>query len=240
VSSSSPTPWAQVVVDRLEAVEIEEEHGELRLAALRGMEHRAELLHERIAVRELGQRVVGREEALALLRLGQVLEDLVALDRVDDGARDQLRRDLAAGQTVLCAGPRGLQDRRLVALVGQHDDRDAARRGARAHQGVEARPLVDREIEEHRVEGRLLEQSERVLDAQHAGDRITDAVGSGEDLHQPIGGRVVLDDEQERDGLALRAVDRRFLGHASPRWATPEWGYPSLRPIGPSPRKRDP
>ena len=74
-SSASPTGWPERVVDALEAVEVEAEHGEA-LAAPQAQQRLLQLLAEQRAVGEVGQRVVAREVGDLLLlaaALGDVL-----------------------------------------------------------------------------------------------------------------------------------------------------------------------
>lgn len=77
---------AQVVVHGFEAVEIEEEDRELRVSSLGAGERGLQMLHEPVAVGQLGQRVVSREETVALLGLCQVLENAMAFDRMHQGS----------------------------------------------------------------------------------------------------------------------------------------------------------
>ena len=59
-SSSSPATWPQRVVDRLEAVEIEEQHGVLRAGGLRHFERALQPQLEFAPVGQARQRVVAR------------------------------------------------------------------------------------------------------------------------------------------------------------------------------------
>ncbi len=74
-SSASPTGMAERVVDALEAVEVEAEHGEA-LAAPQALQRLLQLLAEQGAVGEVGERVVARKVGDLLLlaaALGDVL-----------------------------------------------------------------------------------------------------------------------------------------------------------------------
>ena len=68
-STSSPASWPERVVDALEMVEIDDEQRELARLALRLREPARELVHEILAVRQRGQRIVVRLE-VELLVLG--------------------------------------------------------------------------------------------------------------------------------------------------------------------------
>ena len=86
---------SEAVVDRLEAIEIEVEHREQRIAqrAPRAVKQVLEAVEEQRAVREIGERIVERlplKLLLDLLALGDVARD-------PEGADDVPRRDRAAG-----------------------------------------------------------------------------------------------------------------------------------------------
>ena len=92
---------AERVVDELEAVEVEEQHGDRRPAARAVVERQREAVHEQRAVRQAGQRVVQRLAAHLLL-------GAAALDGVGQHVRGGLQEGDLVGRE---RAPRGAATR---------------------------------------------------------------------------------------------------------------------------------
>jgi hypothetical protein len=124
---------AEGVVDLLEAVEVEEQHGELALVALRRGDGVAEQLREHRPVGQAGERVVGSEvlDALVGLLAPQELPDLAA----DDADRLQQARvrlaDLPAPEGEHAEETAGGGDREEEAALQSGDLRQIAVHHAR-------------------------------------------------------------------------------------------------------------
>ena len=104
------------IVDLLEAVDVEEQHGERRPGPARAVERDGEAVAEQGAVGQRGERIV--QGLMGELDLGAL-----ALDRVADGAHQQRRVELGLEQVVLGAGLDRGQAGLLVGPVGEDDDR---------------------------------------------------------------------------------------------------------------------
>ena len=101
----------QRIVDDLEAVEIDEQHGKLPLVALRGVDRAAQHLVEHFAVGQVGQAVMRR----------QIFDALVGL-RLFVGAVEILQRERhVVGEPLQQLG----EFRRERVLLGRHEDQDA-------------------------------------------------------------------------------------------------------------------
>jgi hypothetical protein len=92
------------VVDVLETIEVETQHGETLVAAGRGLQRRLQTLRERRAVRQVGQGIVLREVGDAVLRP-------LAFGHVLDDAEQVLRSVVVAANDE----PPGVDDARAVA-----------------------------------------------------------------------------------------------------------------------------
>ncbi len=104
------------VVDLLEVVDVEEQHGDRGVVAPRTVQSDAEAVEEQRPVGQPGQRVV--ERAVRELRL-----QALSLDRVHHRAPQQRRRQLGPHQVVLRAGFDDDHRLVLVGSLGEHDDR---------------------------------------------------------------------------------------------------------------------
>ena len=107
-----PDQVSEAVIDRLEAIEIEIEHGKHTLGApFRPFDRPSQAIEEQGAVGELGQRIVKgtmMQVLLAcavflLLRLSQGGLEPVALDGVADGTHEHGAVHLSLDQIILCA-----------------------------------------------------------------------------------------------------------------------------------------
>ena len=105
----SPAPWPERVVDRLEVVEVEEEHRDARPAPAPAGERPLDVVAEEDPVREPGQRVV--EGVVEELRL-----EPLAVRRVDEEAL----RDGPARERLLGHRERLVADPDLRAVAGDH------------------------------------------------------------------------------------------------------------------------
>jgi hypothetical protein len=221
---------AQRVVDALEAVEVEEQHGQALLVARRVAEHAPQVLEEGVAVGEPGQRVVHREVVLALPRRGQVGEDAVALDRVAHRARHERALGDALHQVVLGAEAQRAHGQLLVGLRRERDDRHRGGGDARARERFEPLPLLEREVEQRRVERLVAKPAQAVFHAARLRDLEAPAlVRRRQQLaHRQRVGGVVLD-EEDAHGRRLGRLDR--AGHEGLRWVgRPAIDRPEDRP----------
>ena len=102
---------AEPVVHELEAVEVEEQHGDVAVGALGARQRVREAVDEQQPVREVGEVVVQRlvrERLFGALAVGDVadLHEVVARLAVGvahDGHVDQHRDDAAVGRTIRCS-----------------------------------------------------------------------------------------------------------------------------------------
>ena len=104
------------VVDLLEVVEVEEHDGQLGPRAAGSLERDPEPIEEQGTIGEAGQLVVERQ-------VGEFGLRALTLDRVDERAAEQRRRQAALGQGILGAGLNCAHGQRLVLGVGQDHDR---------------------------------------------------------------------------------------------------------------------
>ena len=118
---------AEQIVDFLEAVEVEEQHGKAAVGAAMRREFGLQLLVEAGAVRQFGQRIVMGEEMdilFGLLALADIADGkhLVRPAGIDDAALDQLHRDDAA------VGGDSATSHGLARRLGELVERDAPER----------------------------------------------------------------------------------------------------------------
>jgi len=85
-SRTIPAGVSQGIVDELEVIQIQEEHGESAIASRGVRDERREPLQEGLAVREARQRVVGGLEVVAPAGRLELPLDPVTLDRLRDRA----------------------------------------------------------------------------------------------------------------------------------------------------------
>ena len=184
---------AERVVDDLEAVEVEEQHGGagVRLAAARAAQGLLEPVDEERAVGEAGQRVVQRVVL-------QALDGAAVVGGVADGAHERVRVERRLRQVVDGAG----RARRL-------DGVGAARVAEHHHLG--ARVLLQQLADRRRVRERRVEQDRVVRMLPDGGERRVHARGP---VHVGGGG---VDERADQAAIGLvrrdEEDDEGWLGH---------------------------
>ena len=111
-----PGPVSQTVVDLLEMIEVDEQHGERQPVAARMLQRQAEPVVQQGAIRQIRQRVV----------VGQVLHiDPAArpLDGMLERARQGIAVELSLHHVILRSLTQRPGGQSLVLQAGQHDDR---------------------------------------------------------------------------------------------------------------------
>ena len=188
---------AQAVVDRLEAVEVEEENRAGLLAALDPGQRQAQAIEEERSVGKVGQGVV---RGLA----GELELGALALDGVADGPPQQVAVGVALDQVVLGALLDGLERDVLVLLAAEHHDRYLWRAGAHGLQTLQARGVGEREIEQDAaqifVHERRLGLGDRAPMVDH--DRST---------------KLLLQEMPDEQGVLRTVLDQRDPDRASAR-----------------------
>ena len=214
---------AHGVVDRLEAVEVEEEDGERRRVAAEARERLAEAVDEQGAVGQAGEVVVHRlvrEPCLEALAL--------------DGQRDRVAQgalvDAALDQHVLRALADGLQGERVVVGAGEHEDRHVQR--GRAHMGerLEAARVGQVQVEQDARERAVEQPRDALGDARRVDELVRAAGPVGAELGggQPGAPGIVLDEQDrralhgQRRGCRLSEIDRHRQGIIDVCWRPAE------------------
>ncbi len=190
---------AEDVVDLLEAVDVEEDDRAGKLRPARLDEGQFELLEERAAVEETGERIgAGETDELGLA--------LLALDGVADGAQQRPRLDLRLFEVVAGAVFQRLGGDLQVGQAGEHDDGGVGHGAAQRTQSVEAERVRQAEIKQDRI-GRVLAALEvRQREAQRIGgmhatvDRGVARAVAERDLGQAPIAEVVLDQQHRQTG----------------------------------------
>ena len=108
---------AEAVVEALEAVEVDEQHGDAALPVATPLERVLEAVVEHRPVREAREVVVDRQ-------VGELDLGALAVDRVADRPLERAGVDLVADEIVLRAGLHRRERERRVAVGAEHDDRD--------------------------------------------------------------------------------------------------------------------
>ncbi len=180
---------AVAVVDRLEAVEIDEDHRDQVAVALEPAERLAQPVLEQRPIRQAGQGVVpGQLAELAL--------DPLALDRVPDRAAQQAGIALALDQIVLGAVEDRLEREPLVVQAAQHQHRQTGRHPAQLADRPQPGNIRQHEVEQDDVEPPRGHAPERGRERSDPGDPESVERGRlerGRDVTRII--RVVIDQE---------------------------------------------
>ena len=176
------------VVDRLEAVEVEEQHRAAPTAAApaRAPQRPREAVEEERAVRQAGERVVQHVVA-------EAVDGAPVLDGVADRPVQHRRREPPPRQVVHRAASGRLVDLRGPALVVQHDDR---RLGPLLQEAAERVAVLGLCGQQDHVVRVLLLRGQRGADGGHAVQRVRILE---EVAHEAVV-RVVGGDEQEDGG----------------------------------------
>ena len=174
---------AQAVVDHLEAVDVEEQHGDLAGAPREAEESLAEAVEEERAIRQTGQRIVERLVLESVLGVGPVHRDGGERgDPLDDRHVDGIRRALVG------------------AVDGDHAESPRVRRQDRDAPALRRLPpRGDRD--------RVAVGSRRVGQPQGAGAVAELRVGSGEEIRERRPQRCSLRDPFQGSG-GRRVEDR--------------------------------
>jgi hypothetical protein len=152
---------AERVVDRLEAIDVEEQHGQRRGDPVRAGQRELEAVGQQGAVGQAGQRVVQR-------LLHEQLLGLLALARVADRPRDDRAVGLGLDEVVLGALVHRAHREVVVLAAGEHDDGDLGRRHGELVDALEPDGVGQAEVEQHAVDARLAQPLARVRDARRA------------------------------------------------------------------------
>jgi len=195
---------AERVVHALEAVEVEEQHGEALAVAPRGGDRLLEPVLEQRPVGEAGELVVGRELARALARDVQLEEHALVADRVVQAPDERARRDGRLHEIAARAHLDRAHRERLVVRVDhhhhRHEGRPHARLAHRRHLLRAARADVHEQdvglVAVERLEG--LRERVRVREGEGR-----PGVARREQVADPLGVGVAVADQQDPVDLRL-------------------------------------
>ncbi len=201
---------AELVVDLLEPVEVDEQHGDRLCRSGPAPEGVPQAVEQRGTVGQAGERV-GQRPA------GDLALALLSLDRVADGSRELGAVGLALDQVVLRTHMNGVHGQRLVLVAAQHDDRHAGGERLRLGDRIETFAVRQREVEQDAVRRLLPEHRGGRREGAHAGHHELGAgllIGGlvGQHLlHEPrVLGRILdQQDRERRAGLARTGAEAR-------------------------------
>ena len=254
-SSSSPVSWPKRVVDDLELVEVDHQHGERGVLAGGARERRLEPLDEQVAVRQARERVVQgavaeRGDRRLALVAGERDDERGQRAHGDEALRVQQRLESGVdaerpvpGRGEGDAGARGEQRHRggareAEAHRGPHEDREdeVGRVGAAGQGEAEGRGERDHHPGrlEHPARGRPArpargEHEQRRQDHEHAGDVAREPGPPG--LAGGVGGEAGAGHEREHPGGGAehRGGGREHDGEQQ------HVAHPPQRALGPGP-----
>ena len=130
---------SKIVVNALEAVDVEKQKSK-RVPAAAGMgQSLGEVIKEELSVREPREGIACSEIMFTFVGAFQLHEHPVPIDSMAKRARQIVRLDLALHEVVLSAGLNCFESQCLVVKAGHHDDRYA--RGRRLHLLKRTEPL---------------------------------------------------------------------------------------------------
>ena len=135
----------ETVVDRLEAIEVEEHHGDGVVVPAGPRERHVEPVREQRAIRQSGERVVQRP-------VGQLELALLALDGVADRALKEVGVGGALDQEVLGPLVHRPDRQALVLLPAEHHDGNPRRGRQELPESFQRRRAGQREVQQHAVD----------------------------------------------------------------------------------------
>ena len=157
-----------LIVDGLEIVEIDHQHGAADIVAPEMLDFPGESLLQAAAVEQLGQRLDEREalERLVgalelLLHPRQVAHAAMPLDGVTDRSQQRVVADGAFQQIVLGADMERFRRQRLIALARQDDDRDLMHALLQPIQRLQILRVRQPEVQDHHIDPALLHRLAR-------------------------------------------------------------------------------
>ena len=140
----------------------------------------------------------------------------------DPHAGQQLADGERLGDVVVGAEVERLDLHRVLALRGQHDDRQRREEHAHAPDHLEAVDAGQAEVEQHEVEGPVRDARERVLAREHGGDGVV--LGFERDAKRAQHDRLVVDDQDQRP--LHPSVGRSTMNVAPPPAVGSTWSVP--------------
>jgi hypothetical protein len=151
---------AQAVVDRLESVEIHEQHGQLVTPSARGREGLVQAIVEQGAVCQARQLVVGGQVPRSLPRRIELEDHAVALERGRQRRDQQPRRRVRAHQVAAGSVLERADRDGLVVEVAHHHDWNQGRGHARLSERRETGQVALAHVEHHHVDAAGARQRE--------------------------------------------------------------------------------
>ncbi len=145
----------QGIIDRLETIEIEKEHGQVAVAPGRVGHGPFEMGEERISIGQTGEAVVGRQEMLPPFRGFEVAKDSVVLHPVANGLLDGSSIRTEKGDRLDGASRKGGLAEAFVLFVHQTEHRVAGQGFPDPAQEVEVRGVRARQVDQDEVRGLL-------------------------------------------------------------------------------------
>ena len=203
---------AEAVVETLEAVEVDEQHGDAALSVATPLERVLEALVEDRPVREPCEVVVG-------CQVGELNLGALAVDRVADRPLERAGIHLVADEKVLSAGLHRRKRERRVAVGAEHDDRDVGSGRLEPCQRAHRLELRTRRVEQDARHARAGEVVDRVGDALVVRARDPQALGREQGDGACLAG--LAHDEQPGAHARLADVGPRTVVVTRPGGACP-------------------